>query len=424
MTKIAFKPESPLAGLLSSQMGSMQYRVESLTRHYARLWQETPTDLPDFGPSYSKSQQQELAVEAAAQVDRLEKSRQLDSPDPERLRESLRDAGAELEVLCTRAGLYFDHAFTEGFGRATREFLGRIKAFDPDLPQENVYQALRNLWIINSLQVLMGQPMACPASSFAYSMLYPYSDNVIDDPERSFAEKWATNERFRLWLEGEEALPLTPTEEKIRALVWMIEAEFSRSTSPGVFQSLLGIFNAQIKSLQQQRQHDTGCRADLLGISIEKGGTSVLADAYLILGSLEAEWEDFAFGYGVFLQFVDDLQDLDDDLHHGHQTLFTRAAGKAPLDQLANRLFHFMTRVVDLHLYAPAQQRCRTLILKNCCFMVQEAICKTAAHYSPAYIRKIEHHFPLSLPFYRQLKLRLKGILLQPQAQTGALALA
>ncbi|HOC24301.1 MAG TPA: hypothetical protein PKJ13_03260 [bacterium] len=402
----------------------MQLRIEELTQQYIRLWHETPVTLPDLGVVYSCDQKRELAREAALQLDRLEISRQQGARDREKVQNALEESRAELEGLCDRAGLYFDRAFTDGFGQATREFLSRIKAFDPELPPENIWQAMRNLWIINSLQVMMGKPMACPAPSFAYSMLYPYSDNVIDDPELCLTEKWATNDRFRRWLEGEEVLPLTATEEKIRALVQIIEAGFSRQACPGLFQSLLGIFNAQIKSILQQKQHRSGREADLLGISVEKGGSSVLADGYLIQGALDAAWEDFTFGYGVFLQFADDLQDLDEDLKNGHQTLFTRAAENGPLDGLANRLFHFMTRVIDLHLTAPAQQRCRALIHKNCFFMVQEAICKTAAHYSPAYIRTIERHFPLSLPYYRQVKLRLKKMLLETERSAGALVMA
>lgn len=424
MSAVAFIRDFSLAGLLSGRVGAMQLRVDDLTRYYAQLWRETPADEPDWGTGYSEEQKRELAREAEVQLDRIEKSRQQGAPDPETLQETMQASRPGLEELCVRAGLYFDRSFTDGFAQSTREFLGRIRAFDPGLPRENVYQALRNVWIVNSLQVLMGRPMACPAPVFAYSMLYPYSDNVIDDPERSFADKWATNDRFRRWLEGEEAVPRTATEEKIRALVRMIEEAFSRETCPGVFQSLLGIFNAQIKSLQQHKQHHAGREVDLLTISVEKGGTSVLADGYLTLGALDRPWADFCFGYGVFLQFADDLQDLDEDLKNGHQTLFTQAAASGPLDALANRLFHFMTRVIDLHLTAPAEERCRALILKNCTFMVQEAICKTASHYSHAYIRAIERHFPLSLPFYRQVKMRLKKMLLQPEVRTVAPGMA
>jgi hypothetical protein len=423
MTHGATLHTAPLQALLSGRLGAMQDRIDAFREENAALWRETPAELPEFAMAYSPAQKREIEAEVSALLDKMEASRRNGKFDREKLTETMQASGADLGRLCDQAGLYFDKPFTDGFGQATREFLGRIKAFDPVLAPENIYQALRNLWIINSLQVLMGLPMACSGPMFAYSMLYPYSDNINDDPELSFADKWATNDRFRRWLEGENAVALNATEEKIAALVRMIEVEFSRQSCPGVYQSLLGIFNAQIRSLLQQKQHQTSREADILAISVEKGGTSVLADGYLIRGALDDRWEAFCFGYGVFLQFADDLQDLDDDLENSHQTLYTQAAGHGSLDAIANKLFHYMTRVIDRHLTAPGEQRCRELILKNCFFMVQEAICKTAPHYSRAYVRKIESHFAFSLPFYRKVKYRLKEMLLQHDSCRSALAM-
>jgi hypothetical protein len=288
----------------------------------------------------------------------------------------------------------------------------QVKKFDPELKPENIYQAMRNIWIMNSLQSLLNQKMDCSAPMFAYSMLYPYSDNVNDDSGSSFEDKLGMNNNFKQWLEGEECPYQNETEQKIYSLVKMIEQEFDRDRFPGVFQSLLGIFNAQIKSLIQQKQHQSDCSADILDISFEKGGTSVLADGYLIQGVMNDEQEDFCFGYGAFLQFADDLQDVDDDLGNGHRTMFSQQAEHGALDVMANRLFNFMKKVIDQHLSDPAHQRLRELILKNCFFMVQEAISKTTPFYSPGYIRAIEQHFPFTIPYFQQVKKRLKQMLL------------
>ena len=407
----------PLQALLSHELGAMQGRIDDLTQEYRQHWLETPEDPPEFPDSFSPERKRELEKQVTQLLERAEQEHMGEGTNPEQLREAMQGSAPEMEALCRRAGLYFDQSFTAGFQHATREFLGRIRDFDPALAPENIYQALRNLWIANSLQVLMGLEMACSAPIFAYSMLYPYSDNLNDDPRLSFADKWATNDRFRLWLEGKEAAAVSPAERKIQALVSMIGDEFSRKDCPGVFQSLLGIFNAQIKSLLQQKQHQAGAPADLLAMSVEKGGTSVLADSYLIRGSLEEGWENFCFGYGVFLQFADDIQDVEDDRTSRHQTLYSQGAERGPLDRQANRLFHFMRRVIDRHLSAPEAQRCRELILKNCIFMVQGAICKHPHLYSPAYLQAIEEHFPLSLPFYRRVKQQLKARMLAAGSQ-------
>jgi len=102
----------------------------------------------------------------------------------------------------------------------------------------------------------------------------------------------------------------------------------------------------------------------------------------------------------------------DDDLANGHRTLFSQQAERGYLDGLANRLFHFMRNVVDRHLTALSHSRVRDLIVKNCSFMIQEAISKTARHYSPEFVRAMEHHFPFRFSCFQALKKRLKQMLL------------
>ena len=57
--------------------------------------------------------------------------------------------------------------------------------------------------------------------------------------------------------------------------------------------------------------------------------------------------ERFAFGYGVFLQLLDDLQDVTIDLAAEHHTLFTLAARRGTLDDLTARLLDFIDIVLD-----------------------------------------------------------------------------
>ncbi len=413
MCAVSRKEKSPFVPLLSNKLGDMQARIDVYKQKYQELWLDTPVTFPEFEKSYARKEKRELEQTASAllqQIGEIEKNNNLD-------KETMLAYGDEIIQLCGQAGLHFDRSFSDGFGRASREFLRMARAFDAQLQPEEIYQALRNVWIANSLQVLMGQEMHCSAPLFAYSMLYPYSDNIIDDPELSFSDKLNMNVHFKKWLQGETCPAANGTEEKIHALVELIEKEFPRDCYPRVFQGLLAIFNGQIKSLMQQKQH-TGLEAiDLLDISLEKGGTSVLADGYLLGGTLDDRWEDFCFGYGAFLQFADDLQDVADDLGNGHQTLYSLAAAKGPLDAQANRLLHFMRRVVDEHLAGPDFQGCREMIVKNCLFMVQEAILKTAPFYSADYLRAMERHFPISFPFYRQVKNHLKQMLFSRAAE-------
>jgi len=173
------------------------------------------------------------------------------------------------------------------------------------------------------------------------------------------------------------------------------------------------IYNAQIKSLVQQKQNSDLCPVNILDISLEKGGASVLADGYLVNGFMDKNEEDFCFGYGAFLQFADDIQDVCTDSDNGHSTIFSQLAENDYLDGLANKLFNFILKVVDLHLPATGHERLRELILRNCNFMVLEAIIKNHQLYSKQYIKEIEAHFPFSFSYFPQAKKKLKQLLLK-----------
>ncbi len=402
--------ESIFERSLSNKTGIMERTVQQLKIKYKQLWLDTAATFPQFSKTYSKKEKRIIEAETTKFLDELVENQEHQLIDEMSRNTALKEKEQDIVRFCQLAGLYMDKQFSEGFDYATKIFREKVKKFDPAMKPENIYQAMRNVWIMNSLQILVDQQMDCSDSMFAYSMLYPYSDNVNDDVSKTVADKLQMNHNFRQWLEGESPPYRNNNEKKIFLLVKMIEKQFPRSHFPGVFQSLLTIFNAQIKSLVQQRE---GNGADILDISLEKGGTSVLADGYLLTGIMDNTLEDFCFGYGAFLQFADDIQDVDDDSENDHITLFSQFAKNDYLDIIANKLFNYILAVVDMHLSTPIHQRLRELILQNCNFMALEAIGKNSQFYSRKYIRKIESHFPFSFSYFKTVKGRLKRILLK-----------
>jgi hypothetical protein len=190
----------------------------------------------------------------------------------------------------------------------------------------------------------------------------------------------------------------------------MIEKQYDRRSFPGVYQSLLAIFNAQLKSLSQQRNECLPLEIDILDLSFEKGGTSVLADGFLVNGFLEDVRADFCFGFGVFLQLADDIQDINEDRKNNHATIFSQAAGKYDLDKLADKLFNFIAEVVDLKLDKKAanENNLGELIMKNCYFLVMESVGKNNAYYSQDYIQKIQRYFPVRFAMLKKLRKEIK----------------
>ena len=402
---------------LSNKTGNLEEKIIRLKEKYRYLWCKTESKLPEFEKSYTSKKQIEIEAETTKFLDKLAEKHKQQSNNKSHQKISFQEITEQeeqdVEKFCHFAGLYMDKQFADGFRRATKSFVEKVKQFDPDLKPENIYQAMRNVWIMNSLQVLMNLEMDCSNSMFAYSMLYPYSDNINDSVNASIEDKIKMNRNFRNWLEGEDCPYENATEKKIFMLVKMIEKEFDRDQFPGVFQSLLAIYNAQMKSLTQQKHKNNYQKIDILDISLEKGGTSVLADGYLIDGELDARQQDFCFGYGAFLQFADDIQDVSKDKDNGHITLFSQLVGDEYLDATANKLFNYILKVVDLHLSGSAFTRLRELIIQNCFFMVLEAIGKNRHLYSHKYIKEIEPHFPFSFSYFQTAKKRLKSMLLK-----------
>jgi hypothetical protein len=287
--------------------------------------------------------------------------------------------------------------FGDDFFAASVAFVRDARRFDPELPMASLWQAMRNVWIGNSLQMLLGLPVALRPGLFAYSMLYPLSDNLLDDPAVGAAEKRAFNGRFGRRLAGLPVVPEGTREAAVFRLVARIEEEFPRRRFGDVYESLLAIHGGQVLSLTQQ---DDPRLSDerLLAISCEKGGTSVLADLYLVAGAASAEQERLAFGYGVFLQLLDDLQDVEDDCAAGHQTLFTRAARRGALDAPAAALARFIGAVLDGSeiLADPTFAHRKDLIRRNCLSLLVGAVADQPRRFSRRFRRAVARRWPLS----------------------------
>src|SRR4030043_518830 len=120
------------------------------------------------------------------------------------------------------------------------EFLKKIKRngerFDPNLTSEDIFQASRNVWIINSIQSMMGMPVKLTPSIFAYSMLYPYTDNYLDNPDTASENKVTFSQRFQQRIKGKKIIPEKNDEKKIFDLIGMIEEEYDRKRYPEVYE--------------------------------------------------------------------------------------------------------------------------------------------------------------------------------------------
>jgi hypothetical protein len=393
------------------QSAGLFTRVHALRDEHAARWDDTPAPLPALGPRLgawrrlSNAWSAERLVDAvAAEVAALPEEPAEQRAWRERLRERLRDFGrARLGWPQGYERLLFGDAFFE----ASVSFVREARAAAPRLHLEDLWQAMRNVWIANSLQMILERPLGLGAGVFGYSMLYPLTDNLLDDPGVAPRRKREFVERFGRRLSGRATQPRCEDEALAFRMVERIEDEFPRRAFPQVHESLLAIHAAQVASLRQQRSVELGDR-ELLLLSCEKGGTSVLADLYLVGGTPSGVEERLAFGYGVFLQLLDDLQDVASDLAAGHQTLFTRQTRRGPLDALAGRLVGFMGRILDDSplLATPGAADRKDLIRRNCTSLLVGAIAEQPRFFSFGFRRRVTAEWPLSLRAQRRLRRR------------------
>ena len=107
---------------------------------------------------------------------------------------------------------------------------------------------------MNSIQILCGCPVEVTPSCFAYSLLYPYTDNLLDAPELLPEEKRSFIFRLGDRLGGRiPSASISDREERIWHLIGEIEREWPRQRFPLVYQSLLAIHAAQSDSLLLHR---------------------------------------------------------------------------------------------------------------------------------------------------------------------------
>ena len=289
------------------------------------------------------------------------------------------------------------------------------RAFDPELSMEDTIQACRNAWIACGMQALLGKPMELTPSILAYSLLYPYSDNYLDDPLISTAEKLGFNERFRLRLGGLQMAAGSRREASVWAMVQMIEEQYPRQRCPQVYESLLAIHRAQGQSLAQLNHGgliDRSREADeVLRISCAKGGSSVLADACLAQPWLTQEECLFSFEWGVLLQLGDDLQDVREDLDRGSLTLFTRTAAQGePLDSLVAQLLHFSQHVASrMDKLENGASVLKDLLRMSWRTLIVMAVAENHTFFSSAFLAELEPCSNFRFGFLRSRNQKLAG---------------
>jgi hypothetical protein len=387
--------------------------MRELLRQSLSLWHRGTVCLPPFDRTFTAAEQAAREMHLDQFLRRVERELE-DRPCNSSERRSARHRMTSAFTDFAKLGLDLDDSqlellLNDGFSAAATQLARRARQFDPTVTAADIFQASRNAWTACGLQILLGQGMCLTPAIFAYSMLYPYTDNYLDDPATPFGAKLAFSERLARRLDGEAVAPWNGREATIWGLVRLIEEQYPRTDWPKVYASLLTIHGAQENSVRLLRFGSPLADVDVLKLSFEKGGASVLADAYLAAGSLSPEQAQFAFGWGVLLQLADDLQDLPQDLRQGILSIFTQAAAcvspAPPLDDLTTRTLNFGFRVLSqidcmpsgrsaLPGDASKHRSLKEMMRMSCLLLLIWSAAESAELYTSSYLAELEAHSP------------------------------
>ena len=378
----------------------MTHTIEQLAGESIALWQRCGTCLPPLGRRFTSAQQsrkESLLDQFVASLEGELLSAPLTRAERARTHARISAAFAEfarnaLELDDRHLALLLHRGFP-----AVGTSLGRLaRRFDPDIGTAEILQACRNAWAACGLQALLGLPMSMTPAIFGYSMLYPYSDNYLDDDTVPRAAKLTFSAQFRRRLAGENPAPANVREETIWKLVGMIESGYVRAEYPEVYASLLAIHRSQEESIRLMQ----GDHCDILPVVFAKGGTSVLADAYLAAGRVTDAEAAFAFNWGVLLQLGDDLQDLLEDSSKGLRTIFSSAANSGPLDVLTNRTLHFALEVMTrMDALGGAPVALKDLLRRSSISLIVRAAGELRDFYPAAWLAELETYSPFRFDF-------------------------
>ena len=384
--------------------------VEKLLEQTLNIWKDCPNSFPVFNRKYSWMQKRKNESE----LDKFIESLSVDSCNNNYIpgeTTNLEKYFLPIKNFLVKRLDFCEEGvsllFSNKFLSVTSKFIKAVKEFDGNISSAEIFQACRNVWTMNWIQMLFGLKVELTPSVFAYSMLYPYTDNFLDSPDIPDERKKVFNQRLMERLCGNQIEPIEKIESVVYQLLDMIETEFPRYDYPAVFNSLITIHEAQIKSLQLADKDVLLSHEDRLKISLEKGGTSVLADGYLVAGDLSDAQKLFLFSYGGYLQLVDDLQDVNDDSLFGVKTYFTAKISTENLDVITNHICHFGRKIILLlKALEPEQIDIITSLMdRTNDLLIIDAVALCPGCYGRRYLKSIAKHSVFNNTF---LKLRGK----------------
>lgn len=211
-------------------------------------------------------------------------------------------------------------------------------------------------------------------------------------------------------IKGFKVVSDNPYEKRLLELLDEIFKQYPREFYPQIYDALENILHFQQKSLLQQNAGISPYECDILAVSFQKGGASVLADALLVHPFLSSKQAEAIFAFGAFLQLADDFQDVKKDMDTAQCTIFTQLYGKWNFDGVIRRLLTFMEKTVSFETFFESEtsKQITDMVKRGCFLMILADMARNKRLFGRRFLRDMEKHFPVRFSYWRGALKRIK----------------
>lgn len=377
----------------------------ALTIKVKEKWVRERVCLPEFLPLFSVQQRQANEKRISESLSRLRKQMNVFSHVPGRKKRWKTEMEQLMhELLWTDPLWSIEKVMTkesvDAFEEEVKVLIRRARRFDPALTMGDLEQVLRNYMVYAIFCELNGLSQKCTPNIFGYSMLYPYTDNYIDAPDRSKEELSHYNQLIADQILGECYDAVTEHDRKTVELLSMVEESYVRSDD--LYGAMLLMLEAQKDSQKQNDRENPSAEEETLMITLRKGGISVLLDRYLIGSPLTEEDYEFYYEFGFLLQLCDDLQDISRDRQSGCRTVFSACCSKEETVQNVNRLIHRTKGLFNS--YKSLREEFKEFLLQNCLLLILFSAAESREYMTEEWLVWLEERLPVSSNYVQEIK--------------------
>ncbi|ORY74376.1 hypothetical protein BCR37DRAFT_384505 [Protomyces lactucae-debilis] len=295
-------------------------------------------------------------------------------------------------------------------------FLDKARKIMPSMTDKDLKRAATNVWPCLCFQLLCDMEPDLTDPIVGMSMLYPLTDDLVDDPKLSKEQKASFLRRFGdLVATGKGMHDGSQKERDIWNIFRMIEKNTSRLRFPLTYRSLNDLLTAQADSRVQFGGNKFGLPIPsfvaVWEVTVRKGALSILSDAYIVKGRLTDEEASFAAHFGALTQYLNDGRGLKSDLEEGQYTPFNMAMTWGP-DCMDTVMGYALTHFFETFSHEEHLSICRqnpkklafmATMFSFLSFKLFEAVAINQEAFTRAFLDKIEEISPLPLDLMQRL---------------------